>query len=272
MTADFIVILSLPFFQRALAVGLILGALMALLGVIVVLRRLSFFSDAIGHSALTGIALGLLLQIDPFVSAFVYTLLVAAAISGVRLKSRLPLDSLLGVFFAASVALGVIIIQLIPGYQANLIAFLFGDILTVSRFDVILSLAVAGAGALVMLLAGKTFVAIAFDASLAQAEGVPVSVYELVLMLLLAAVVALAIKFIGVILVTAMLIIPAASAHNICRTLSSMFVVSVLIGLVSVAAGMTASAALGTASGPTVVLTSTAFFALSLFLKPAVKA
>ena len=150
---------SLPFFQRALIVGLLLAALMAILGVVVVLRRLSFFSDAIGHAALTGIAIGLLLQINPFISALIYTLLVAIAISGVRLKSHLSLDTLLGVFFAASVALGVIIVQLTPGYQANLISFLFGDILTVGNFDVILTLIITSAGAITMLLAGKTFIA-----------------------------------------------------------------------------------------------------------------
>lgn len=262
---------SLPFFQRALIVGLLLAALMAILGVVVVLRRLSFFSDAIGHAALTGIAIGLLLQINPFISALIYTLLVAIAISGVRLKSHLSLDTLLGVFFAASVALGVIIVQLTPGYQANLISFLFGDILTVGNFDVILTLIITSAGAITMLLAGKTFIAITFNPALAKAEGIPVAVYELVFLLLLAATTALAIKFIGVILVTAMLIIPAASAQNISRTLASMFVISVSVGLASVILGMSGSAALGTASGPTIVLVSTAFFALTLLLKPLAK-
>lgn len=258
----------LPFFQRALLVGLILSALTATLGVIVVLRRMSFFSDAIGHAALTGIAIGLLLQINPFLSALVYALLIAAAISGIHLKSRLSLDSLLGVFFAASVALGVIIVQLTPGYQANLLGFLFGDILTVSRLDITLTLIVAAAGIITLLLAGKTFIAIAFDPDLAKAEGIAIATYELIFLLLLAAVIAMAIKFIGVILVTAMLIIPAASAHNIARTLTTMFVISVAISLISVIVGMALSALIGTASGPTIVLTGTAFFAVSLLLKP----
>ncbi|MFH1354375.1 MAG: metal ABC transporter permease [bacterium] len=264
-------LLALPFFQRALIIGLLLAALMAVLGVIIVLRRMSFFSDAIGHAALTGIAIGLLLQFNPFISALIYTMFVAVAISGIRLKSRLSLDSLLGVFFAASVALGVIIVQFTPGYQANLISFLFGDILTVGSFDVILTIIVVAAGAITMLLAGKTFITIAFDPSLAKAEGTAINLYELVFLLVLAAVIALSIKFIGVILVTAMLIIPAASAHNIARTLTDMFVISVSISLISVIIGMLLSAVLATASGPTIVLASTVFFALSLLIRPLAK-
>ncbi|MEX2054892.1 MAG: metal ABC transporter permease, partial [Candidatus Andersenbacteria bacterium] len=108
-------LLAQPFFQRALIVGLILGILMALLGVLVVLRRLSFFADAIGHSALTGIALGLLLQFNPFITALLFAVAVAAGITLVKRFSKLPIDTLLGIAFPAAVAVGVILVRLTPG-------------------------------------------------------------------------------------------------------------------------------------------------------------
>ena len=257
--------------MRPLLLGLILGILMSTLGVFIVLRRMSFFSDAIGHAALTGIALGLLLNLNPFFSALIYVLLVATAISIIKRKSNLHLDTLLGVFFSASVALGVILIQLTPGYQANLISFLFGNILTVSQFDVMLTLLVSTAALITILLCGKKFIAITFDSSLAKAEGIPVATYDLIFFLLLAGIIALSIKLVGVILVTAMLIVPAASAQNIARSLTAMFSISIVLGLLSVAIGMFSSVALNSSSGPTIVLTSTIFFALSLFLKPLFK-
>lgn len=260
-------LLTLPFFQRALIVGIILGALMAVLGVLVVLRRMSFFSDAIGHATLTGIAIGLLLNINPFIAAFIFALLVAFGITIVRKASKQSLDTLLGVFFSASVALGVILVSLTPGYQADLISFLFGNILTVTAFDAVVSGGLALIILVTMLFIGKSLISITLDPSLAKAEGVPVDTHELILLLILAATIALAIKFVGVILVTAMLIVPAASAQNIARSLASMFTWSIAISLMAVILGMLLSAATRLPSGPTIVLVGTAFFAISLFLK-----
>lgn len=260
-------VLSLPFLQRALVLGLMLSALMATLGVLVVLRRMSFFADAIGHSALTGIALGLLLKVSPFLAALIFALLVAAGITAVRFKTKLHLDTLLGIFFSASVALGVIVVQLTPGFQADLLAYLFGDILIVTATDLYLTAAVAAAALIITMFAGKTFVAIAFDADLARVEGAPVAFYELLFLLLLAAVIALAIKLVGIVLVTALLVIPAASAQNITRSLTGMFLASLLISLLATTSGMVGSALLNTASGPTIVLVNTLFFALSLGIK-----
>ncbi|MEX1112535.1 MAG: metal ABC transporter permease [Candidatus Andersenbacteria bacterium] len=260
-------ILTFPFFQRAFIVGIILGALMAILGVLVVLRKMSFFSDAIGHSALAGIAIALLVNVNPFWGALAFALLVAFGISGVRSISKLSLDTLLGVFFSASVSLAVILVTFTPGYQADLISFLFGNILTVTSSDIATSIVIAAVVLGVFLWAGKAFVAISLDPALAKAEGIPVKQYELLFLLLLAAAIALAIKFVGVVLVTALLIIPAATAQNISRSLSQMFGFSVIISIISVSAGMLTSAALSTPSGPTIILSSTVLFVLSIFVK-----
>lgn len=264
-------LLFLPFFQRALIIGVLLGILMAIIGVFVVLRRMSFFSDAFGHVALTGIAFGLLLQVNPYLSALLFTLIIAIGISFVRSQSNLPLDTILGVLFSSSVALGVILVQLTPGYQSDLISFLFGDILAVSQFDIYLTTIVSLLALLIILFSGKHFIAITFDADLAQAEGIKVNTYELIFMLLLAGIIALAIKLVGVILVTALLIIPAATAHNLTRSLASMFVCSIIVSLLSIITGLVLSATINTPSGPTVVLTGSVFFVLSLLLRPLIK-
>lgn len=264
-------IITLPFFQRALIVGLFLGALMAILGVFVVLRKISFFADAIGHSALAGIAGGVLFGISPFVGGLVVAIMVALGITGVRKIATISLDTLLAVFFSAFVSLGVLIITFTPGYQADLISFLFGNILTVTWFDVWLAVGMAVLSAVILLWTGKGFVAIALDANLAKAEGVPVGRLELLLLILLAVTIALAIKLVGVLLVTALLIIPSASAQNIARSLMGMFVWALALSLVSVALGMFTSAALAVPSGPAIVLVSSAFFFVSLLLRPSQK-
>jgi zinc transport system permease protein len=264
-------VLLLPLFYRALVVGTILGIALAILGVFVVLRRLSFFSDAIGHSALTGIAIGLLLNINPFIGAMIFSLLVASTIVLIRTHSRLTIDTILGVLFPAAVALGVILVYLTPGYQTDLISFLFGDIITVSRIDVLMSVGLVIIVLSTMYLAGKKFISITVHTELARAEGIRVFWYELLLMLLLAATIALSIKLVGIVLVTAMVIIPAATAQNISRSLPSLFGISIVISVVTQAVGMLGSAVLHWPSGPTIVLTGAILFILSLLLRPLTK-
>jgi zinc transport system permease protein len=255
-----------PFFQRALAAGLILGVIMALLGVLVVLRRLAFFSDALGHSALTGIAIGILFNFNPFFAAFAFSLVVAGTISVARFRSRLQIDTLLGVAFPTAMALGVILVQLSPGYQTDLLAFLFGDILAVTSTDVYSSLILAAIVLSVLYVIGKKMVAISFDEALARAEGVRVAIYETIFLIMLAGTIALAIKLVGIILVTALLVIPAATAHNLSRNLASMFFISVLINLLAITAGLIFSALLNIPSGPTIILSLAALFLLSSIL------
>lgn len=261
-------ILTLPFFQRALLVGLVLGALMAALGVFVVLRRMSFFADAIGHSALTGIALGLLLHVNPFLAALTFALVVALGIAGARTISRQSFDTLLGVFFAAAVSVGVILVSLTPGYQADLVNILFGDILTVAPLDLVLSLILAGAIVAALVKGGKALTSITLNESLARAEGIPVARHEVLFLLLLAAAIAMSIKIVGVMLVTAMLIIPAAAAQNLARSLAGMFAWSIIVAVSATLVGLFLSAALNLPSGPAIVIVSTAVFVISIFITP----
>jgi zinc transport system permease protein len=260
-------LLTLPFFQRALIAGCLIGAMLAVLGVFVVLRRISFFADAIGHSALTGIALGILLNINPFLGALLFTLAVAVAIVALRHYSHLHLDTLLGVFFPSAVALGVIIVYLTPGFTTDLVSFLFGDILTVSSQDVLLAVVLGLITLAWLWFAGKTALLVTLNESLARVAGVSTPRQELLFLILLAAVIALAIKIVGIILVTAMVVIPAATAQNAARSLTQMFVGSVAVGLLSVLVGLLLSAFLSVPSGPAIVLTAATAFAASFILR-----
>src|SRR5438105_15717292 len=127
--------LEYPFMQRALAAGLLMGVLCPLLGVFVVIRRMSFFGDAIAHSAFTGIALGLLLGVDPSLAAVGFAVLVALGIGFLQARSQIPPDTIIGVFFSGAAALGILLIGLFQGYQTNLFTYLFGDILTIGWSD-----------------------------------------------------------------------------------------------------------------------------------------
>ncbi len=252
-----------PFFQRALLAGLMLGITMSFLGVLVVLRRLAFFSDALGHSALTGIALGILFNFNPFLGAFAFSLVIAGLISAARIRSKIQIDTLLGVAFPTAMALGVILVQLSPGYQSDLIAFLFGDILAITSTDVTLSAILSLAILIILYFIGKPMVALSFDESLARAEGLRANLYETIFLVSLAGTIALAIKLVGIILVTALLIIPAATAQNLSRNLAGMFVISVIVNIIAIIFGLICSAFLNLPSGPTIILTSAFLFVLS---------
>jgi zinc transport system permease protein len=238
---------------------------MAALGVLVVIRQMSFFSDAIGHSALTGIALGILLNSSPFLGALGFTMLVAALIVAIRHYSRLKLDTILGILFPSTMALGVILLRLTPGYRTDLVAYLFGDILTVSSTDVGITLLLIMIVGTVLLLAGKPLFSIALNEDLAKSEGINTAAYELLFLLTLAAVIAMAIKLVGIVLVTAMLIIPAATAQNLARSITSMFAISVIAALTAVSFGMIGSAILDIPSGPAIVLAA-AFICVASFV------
>lgn len=256
--------LEYPFMQRALIAALLMGILCPMLGVFVVIRRMSFFGDAISHSAFTGIALGLLMGVDPSLSAIGFAIVVALGMGWMQARSRIPSDTIIGVFFSGAAALGILLIGLLQGYRTDLFSYLFGDVLTIGWPDLALAatlLTVVG-GTVIMLR--RPLLQIALSRDLAAVQGVPVDVMEYVLMTLLAVTVAVSIKLVGIILVTALLIIPAAAARNISQSMRQMFSLAVAFGAVSALLGLFGSYSLNTASGPTIVLVSIALFAASL--------
>lgn len=256
-----------PFLTRALIGVVMLAVLTAVLGVFVVLRRMAFFGDAIAHSSLAGVALGLLFGLDPTVGAIAFSIFIAFGIVFVSRKKILALDTIIGVFFAAAVAIGVLVIGELE-VRVDLLGFLFGDILALNNTDLWV-IGILGVIVLALIaVATKPLVQIAFQEDLARVTGVPVAVYEYFFMLMLALVIALGIKVAGVILIGPLLIIPAAAAKNIARDFRGMLAFSVLFGVVSGVLGLVGSYVLNTASGPTIILVSSVFFFLTLIARP----
>ena len=255
------------FFVRALAAGIGLAITVGPLGCFVVWRRMAYFGDTMAHSALLGVALSLLMDLNLTLSVFA----VAAAISLLLLllqkRGTLSTDALLGILSHATLAIGLVLVSFMTWVRIDLVGFLFGDILAVSRADVDL---VWGGGVLVLFVIVRLWrplVASTVNPELAEAEGLQPERARLVFMLLMALVIAIAMKIVGILLITALLIIPAATARRFSASPESMAVLASLIGGLAVAGGLFGSLKFDTPSGPSIVVAALGLFVLSLLTK-----
>lgn len=252
--------LKLSFVQNALAAGIISSVLLAVIGVYVVLKKMSFIGDGIAHSAFGGVALGLLLGYDTTLSAVIFAWLTAMLIGVSRRKGKTSEDALIGIFFAFTMALGVIFIGFNKNYTADIFGYLFGDILAVTGSDVAIIGAVAAVVLLCVFLFGKELLFFIYDEDGAKVSGVKTDfIYFLLLTLITLSVVA-SIKIIGIILVVAFLIIPASAALLLAKKFNTVVAIAVIIGVVSTITGFILSYVFDLASGATIVVTATALF------------
>ena len=256
-----------PFIQRALIASVMVGILCPFVGNFVVLRRMSFFADAISHSAFAGIATGALLGIDLSVSSVAVAILIALLIAFLSEKTSLSHDTVIGVAFSGAIATGMLIMGMLRGYRADLLTFLFGDILAITENDLLLIFAIGILTVAVLLICLKPFLQITFNRDLARVEGVNVRFFEYMLFLIIAIVITVSLKIIGIILVTSLLIVPAASAKNIASSMKRLFVLSSAFGVVSGIIGLACSVYLNTSSGPTIVLVSIGIFFLTMLIR-----
>jgi zinc transport system permease protein len=211
--AGLLEVLGQPFMQRALLGGLLTGALGGLLGSFAVLRQLSFFSDALGHSALLGISLGILLGINPTLVLIPFAVLFALLVNQLVARSGLPADALLNIVYSTSLAFAVVALSLVETYRGGIQQLLFGDILGISWSDLTV-IAVLLLGALIYLaLSLRAQVLLTLNSDLAGAFGVGASRHRLAFIVLLAVVVAVSIKAVGVLLISAFVVIPACGGH-----------------------------------------------------------
>lgn len=253
-----------PFMQRALWAGLMVALTSALLGVFVVQRGLSFLGDGLAHAAFGGVALGLLLGVSqPLWVALPFTFVAALGIAWVREHTALSSDTAIGIFFAVSVALGVLFISLQREYQADAWQWLFGSILGVGRQDVMIIAGVMSLSLGVFIPFWGSLAYATFDPELAQTDGVRVGRLEYLLFALAAVIIVASVKVVGVILIAAYLVIPAASARLVSRSLFGMTLVSVAIGLVSTGLGLVLSYLLDVPSGSTIILTQASVFVVA---------
>ena len=249
------------FFWRALAVLLVLSFLTGPLGSLAVWKKMAFFGDTLSHAALLGVALALWVNINPHFGVFAVSIILALVISLAQQQKTLAADTILGIVAHSSLALGVIVASLIQNLRINLDGFLFGDILAVGQSDVLWLLVFELMILPVFIYFWPTLVLASVSRDLAKVEGAPVAVAEHVLTLSFALLVAFAINLVGMLLLTALLVIPAASARRLATTPANMAFYAILTSSISGVFGLLGSFYWDTPTGPSIVAA-----AISLFL------
>ncbi len=251
---DLVELLGFPFMQRAIIGAILMGILGGVLGCFVTLRQLSFFSHAVGHAALVGVALGVLLNINPTWMLLPFTLIFGVVVLYLIDKTDLASDSILSIVLSGALAIGVILTSMIKGYRGNLMAVLFGDILAIDAIDLILTLLVLVGSGIFLLSTLRAQILLTLNPDVAQVQGIPVKLYRYGFVILLSLAVAVAIKAVGVLLVNAFLVIPSATAKMMTHQFSWFLLMSVLVGSSSSIAGIMVSGVFNLASGPSIVL------------------
>jgi manganese/iron transport system permease protein len=260
--------LGYDFALRALAEVVVMGVTCGAIGAYVVVRRLAFIGDAISHAVFPGIVVAYLLGASIVLGALVAGVLTALAIGWVARGGRIREDTAIGIFFAAAFALGIVIISTQDTYQGDLSCFLIGNLQGVSIEDLLISGVTATLLLALLAALHKELLMVSFDRTLAAALGYPVYGLDLLLLLMLTVTIVVSIQAVGIILVLAMLITPAATARLLVDRFGPMVVLGAVIGAVVGVVGYYVSFHLGTASGATIVLLMTAVFLVAFVLSP----
>ena len=251
------------FFTRAIVAGIGVALVAGPLGCYIVWRRLAYLGDTLSHAGLLGIALALLFQINITLSIFLVSVFVSLALIFMQRRVTLSSDALLGLLAHSTLALGMVALSFMTWVRVDLMGFLFGDILAVTTFDI----AIIWGGGLCVLIVLMTFWKSLFAATvnleLAQAEGLKPEQANIIFMLLLAAVIAITMKIVGVLLITSMLIFPAAIARRFASGPEQMAILSAMIGIIAVFGGLFASLQWDTPAGPSIVAAASVFFVLT---------
>jgi manganese/iron transport system permease protein len=260
--------LSLGFFVRALVASTIVGAVCAVVGTYVVLKGIAFIGDAISHAAFPGIVVAYLIGAPFYLGAGVAAVATAVAIGVVTRRAAIRQDTAIGVLFAGTFALGVFLFSTIQGYVADLFSFLFGNVLAISTDDLIGLSVLAAVVLLVVVVLWKELLYATFDPLGAGASGFRVEWLEYVFLALVALTIVISLQAVGIILVVAMLVTPAATAQLLTVRFGRMMALAVAIGSLSAIAGLYLSYWLDAASGATIVLVETGVFLAILALGP----
>lgn len=263
----FTAMLALPFMQHALLAGVMLAVLLALLGSFATLRRMAFFGEGIAHASLAGIAIAVVANIAVLPVALVWAVVVAVAIYVLERKTLLPSDTTIGILFTSSMALGVLIMSFTAGYQPDLLTYLFGSILAIRELDILLIAACTTVAVLFVARYRRGLIAMSVNDELARVGGVPTERLTLALYVLLAVAMVLGVKMLGVVLVSALLIIPPAAARLLAVSFRHYLALGLTASVTSVLAGLMLSYHFDTPSGATIVLVAAALFCGALVCK-----
>lgn len=262
--------LAFPFFVRALVAAVLVGTVCAVVGTYVVLRGLAFIGDAISHAAFPGVVAAYLLKASFLVGAGVAAVATALAIGYVSRRARIRADTAIGVLFAGTFALGVFMFSTIQGYVADLFSFLFGYLLAISTDDLVQLAILSAIVLIVVALFWKELLYSTFDPLGAGASGLPVELLEYLFLALVALTIVISLQAVGIILVVAMLVTPAATAQLLTVRFGRLMGAAIAIGILAGVGGLYLSYWLNVASGATIVLVETGLFLLALALGPRV--
>ena len=252
------------FAVRGFEAGVIIGLIAPLIGMFLVLRRYSLIADTLAHVSLAGIAVGFLLQINPIMTALVSTVLSSVVIERLRISKKIYGESALAIFLSGSLALAVVLISLAHGFNVRLLNYLFGSIVTVKQTDLYIIRVLGAVVATSIFLFYKELIYITFDEESAQVSGIPTRFINTLLIILAALTVSLSIPIVGVLLISALMVIPVVTALQFRQSFTKTIVIAELVSLFSVVTGIFASFYLNLSTGGTIVLISLVVFALSL--------
>ncbi len=252
------------FFVRALLAGIGLALMAGPLGCFVIWKRMAYFGDTLAHGALLGIALGLLFELHLELSVFLVCTLIAITLFLLQRRASISSDALLGILAHASLAIGLVVLSLMTWIRVDLMGLLFGDILAVSQRDLAIIAGTLISVSAILFVTWRSLFAATVSRELAEAEGLKPQRAEIIFMLLIASVIAVAIKIVGVLLITSLLIIPAATARRMSTSPGQMMMLSSIVGVCAVILGLTGSLNLDTPSGPSIVVASVTLFLFSM--------
>jgi zinc transport system permease protein len=254
------------FMKNALLGVLLVTPMFGILGTMVVNNKMAFFSDALGHSALTGIAVGVMLGIDnTLISMLGFSILLTIAIINVKNAKTASVDTIIGVFSSSAVALGIVILSYNGGFNKYSV-YLIGDLLSISSGDILMLIISFVVVLIIWFTCFNKFLLVSINNTFARSRGINVKFYEYVFTILVAIIVTISIRWVGILVISSMMILPAASARNIANNIRQYHIYSISIAMISGILGLFLSYHFGCATGATIVLISSLFFAFTYFL------
>lgn len=259
------------FFSRALIAGIGVALIAGPLGCFIVWRRLAYFGDTLSHAALLGVALAFLFEVNITLAVFAVSACVSIALLLLQRHATLSSDALLGLLAHSALALGLVVLAFMTWIRMDLMGFLFGDILAVSKMDIAIIWFGGAVVLAILIVIWRPLFAATVSHELAEAEGMKPERANIIFMLLMAAVIAISMKIVGVLLITAMLIIPAATARRFSASPEQMAGIAAGIGAISVTGGLFGSLEWDTPAGPSIVVAAMIVFILSLVAGPLIR-
>ncbi len=259
--------LGSPFMQKAFAAGILVSVLTGVISAFVVLRKMSFIGAGISHAAFGGVAIGFFAGANPLFTAILYSVAVAIGIDFTVRRGRISEDVSIGIFYSLSMAIGIALLSLSRTYNVDLFGYLFGNILAITPEEIVLTLVVSIAVSGFIMAFLKELFLITYNEELARVSGIRVDLLNIVFLVALSVTIVVSIRIVGIIMVSALLVIPGAIARLFARGLRAMIAISCMAGLASVLIGLVVSYEYDMAPGAGIVLTAAVLFFVPLILK-----